>query len=81
MSLYHTIDAQHQKQGSIHQIYAQTFSQILLSKTVYFRHADEISIGDEVLVYNKDQVKPEKVVSISNIKMQGKKLTDFWKLE
>ena len=36
------------------------------------RYADSVSIGDEVLVPENDQIVPVKIYNISNFLMQGK---------
>ena len=38
---------------------------------MYFRYADQVSIGDEVLVERNNQLIPENITKISNVKMQG----------
>ena len=38
---------------------------------VFFRYADEVSINDEVLAREHDQLKAVKVKEISNIALQG----------
>ena len=38
---------------------------------VYFRYADHVSIGDEVLVEENDKLIPRKVVNVSGLLMQG----------
>ena len=40
--------------------------------TIFFRYADEVSNGDEVLVNKNDKLSPTKVISVSNTMMQGK---------
>ena len=36
-----------------------------------FRYADNISVGDEVLVEGNDKLTPLRVINVSNIMMQG----------
>ena len=36
-----------------------------------FRFADQVAIGDEVLLYRKDELVPIKVLKISSILMKG----------
>ena len=36
-----------------------------------FRHADQVSIGDEVLVEENDDMMPAKVVNVSTLVLQG----------
>ena len=48
---------------------------------IYFRYADQVSIGDEVLVRRNDELIPGNVTNISSFMMQGinhfkKKLSD-----
>lgn len=53
---------------------------LTLEKYVSSREADQISIGDELLVLNNHGLNPSKVVNVSSFSMQGKchsKLTDF----
>ena len=49
-------------------IQSQTFTKYILS----FRYADDISIGDDVLVQRNAALIPEKVIDISRFTMQGK---------
>ena len=36
-----------------------------------FRFVDHVTIGDEVLVQGHDDLSPSKVISVSNVMMQG----------
>ena len=45
--------------------------QELLQNMWLFRYADEISVGDEVLVKQKDNFTAAKVNNVSDIMMQG----------
>ena len=38
---------------------------------IYFRYADQVSIGDEVLVRRNDELIPGNVTNISSFMMQG----------
>ena len=40
----------------------------------YFRYADEVSIGDEVLVQGNNGLTPTKVINVSKITLQGNHL-------
>ena len=41
-------------------------------RTSFFRYADHVSVGDEVLaVQDNKELTPAKVINISNINMQG----------
>ena len=40
-----------------------------------FRFADQIAIGDEILVYRKDELVPTKVLKISSLLMKGTKVS------
>ena len=40
-------------------------------KNILFRYADELSIGDEVLVQGNNKLTLEKVVNVSHISMRG----------
>ena len=41
------------------------------------RYAQQLSIGDEVLIQKKFELCPEKVVNVSDISMTGKNLSVF----
>ena len=44
----------------------------MCQKTFTFnRYADKISVGDELLVENKNELVPAKVINVSNNQMQG----------
>ena len=36
-----------------------------------YRYADQVSVGDEVLVLRNDELMPAKVMNVSSIIMQG----------
>ena len=36
-----------------------------------FRYAEQVLIGDEVLVQGKNELAPVKVINVFNLKMQG----------
>ena len=36
-----------------------------------FSYADDISIGDEVLVYRNNELNPNKIINMSNIIVEG----------
>ena len=42
---------------------------------IYFRYADQVSIGDEVLFSRNDELIPGNVTHISSFMMQGNKLS------
>ena len=37
----------------------------------FFRNADQLTIGDELLVQGNNELVPTKVISVSNLIMQG----------
>ena len=39
--------------------------------SVFFRNADQLTIGDELLVQGNNELVPAKVISVSNLIMQG----------
>ena len=38
-----------------------------------FRYADQVSVGDEILVQENNELIPDKVIKKSNFVMEGKK--------
>ena len=57
-------------------IFQNYFNEIVLIPNLkiivfHFSYANEVSIGDEVLVNENDQLSPAKVIDISTSKMQG----------
>ena len=38
---------------------------------IFFRYADQVAIGDEVLVLENDDLTPTKVINVSSFNMQG----------
>ena len=47
------------------------------SINIFFRNADALTVGDEVLVHENDQLLPERIADISSFTMQGKYYI-FW---
>ena len=45
---------------------------IFINGCLSFRYADKVSIGDDVLVQRNGTLIPDKVIGLSNFKMQGK---------
>ena len=41
---------------------------------ISFRYTDEVSVGDEVLVHENDELIPAKVIRVANALMQGTSL-------
>ena len=50
-------------------------SQICKSVNLFFRDADKVLIGDDVLVYANEELSSEKVTKISSFAMHGKIFT------
>ena len=44
---------------------------------ILMRYADQVSIGDDVLAQEKDELTPAKVVQVSMVKAQGTYLANF----
>ena len=44
---------------------------------ILIRYADQVSIGDDVLVQEKDELTPAKVAQVSMVKAQGTYLATF----
>ena len=40
----------------------------------YYRYADQVSVGDEILVQNNNELIPDKVIEESKFVMEGKNL-------
>ena len=38
---------------------------------IFFRYADQVAVGDEVLVLENDDLTPTKVINVSSFNMQG----------
>ena len=57
----------------MHPVYLASLNQFLIVKLyLYNRQADDVSIGDEVLIAGKDQLIPAKVINVKTSLMQGK---------
>ena len=57
-------------------IYLQKpISKTLSVEKYQFRYADQVSVGDEVLVDENDYLAPVEVISVSSIKMQSNHFT------
>ena len=50
-------------------------SQICTTVSLFFRDADKVLLGDNVLVYGNDELSSEKVTNISSFAMDGKIFT------
>ena len=46
--------------------------------TLFLRNADQVSVGDEVLVNEKDELTSTKVINISDFTMQGNVYVDLF---
>ena len=46
--------------------------------SVFFRNADQLTIGDELLVQGNNELVPTKVISVSNLIMQGNYVIRFF---
>ena len=49
--------------------------QICTTVSLFFRDADKVLLGDDVLVYGNDELSSEKVTNISSFAMDGKIFT------
>ena len=49
-------------------------SYITVTTDLFYRYADQVSVGDEVLLQVKDELAPAKVTNVSNVILQGKYL-------
>ena len=47
-------------------------------KRIFIRYADQLSIGDEVLVQRNEELTPVKVMYVSSLIKQGKHSTMFF---
>ena len=52
-----------------------SISQICKTVSLFFRDADKVLIGDDVLVYGDDELSSEKVIDVSSFVMDGKIFT------
>ena len=50
-------------------------SQICTTVSLFFRDADKVLVGDDVLVYGDDELSSEKVTNVSSFAMHGKIFT------
>ena len=56
------------------------FHDIFFIILFYLRYADQVSVGDEVLVQGSDDLKPEKITNVTSFKLQGFLFFSFWTL-
>ena len=62
-------------------IYIKLLSLLIANNTKVsyfsFRNADQVSIGDEVLIQENEVLKPQRVIQVSSFIMQGKDVNNF----